>query len=400
MRKGKNRLIVLLSLGTGVALGTGWYVRQDPLPERYQTASIKRGPLTRSVTATGTVNPVTTVQVGSDVSGPIKELFVDFNSPVKQGQRVAQIDPRPFLVKVQQAEAGLSTTRAEVDKDQADLTFKQQVRTRLRALRERKLVAQQEVDAAERDYAQAQAQLQLDRARVAQNAAALEEARVNLGYTEITSPVDGVVVSRNVNVGQTVAASFQTPVLFLIAQDLTKMQVNTNISESDIGGLCPGQPASFTVDAYPGQVFPGTVAQVRNAPLTVQNVVTYDVLIAVDNSELELKPGMTATVTITTDQRDNVLRIPLRALRFRPELGAEAVRDTPAESATVWVVEPDGQLQRVAVQTGIQTEQYAEVVAGDLREGDQLAVAVRHGAQPSAKLQPFFSLAGPRGRAK
>src|SRR5438876_4983315 len=236
MRKGKNRLIVLLSLGTGVALGTGWYVRQDPLPERYQTASIKRGPLTRSVTATGTVNPVTTVQVGSDVSGPIKELSVDFNSPVKQGQRVAQIDPRPFLVKVQQAEAGLSTTRAQVDKDQADLTFKQQVRTRLRALRERKLVAQQEVDAAERDYAQAQAQLQLDRARVAQNAAALEEARVNLGYTEITSPVDGVVVSRNVNVGQTVAASFQTPVLFLIAQDLTKMQVNTNISESDIGG--------------------------------------------------------------------------------------------------------------------------------------------------------------------
>src|SRR5437867_7496205 len=369
MRKGKNRLIVLLSLGTGVALGTGWYVRQDPLPERYQTASIKREPLTRSVTATGTVNPVTTVQVGSDVSGPIKELFVDFNSPVKQGQRVAQIDPRPFLVKVQQAEANLSTTRAQVDKDQADLTFKQQVRTRLRALRERKLVAQQEVDAAERDYAQAQAQLQLDRARVAQNAAALEEARANLGYTEITSPVDGVVVSRNVNVGQTVAASFQTPVLFLIAQDLTKMQVNTNISESDIGGLCPGQPASFTVDAYPGQVFPGTVAQVRNAPLTVQNVVTYDVLIAVDNSELELKPGMTATVTITTDQRDNVLRIPLRALRFRPELGAEAVRDTPAESATVWVVEPDGQLQRVAVQTGIQTEQYAEVVAGDLREG-------------------------------
>src|SRR5205814_1810682 len=221
----------------------------------------------------------------------------------------------------------------------------------------------------------------------------------NLGYTEITSPVDGVVVSRNVNVGQTVAASFQTPVLFLIAQDLTKMQVNTNVSESDIGGLRPGQPASFTVDAYPGRVFAGTVAQVRNAPLTVQNVVTYDVLIAVDNSELELKPGMTATVTITTDQRDNVLRIPLRTLRFRPELGTEAVRDTSAESATVWVVKPDGQLRRVAVQAGIQTEQYAEVVAGDLREGDQLAVAVRHSAQPSAKLQSF-SLAGPRGRAK
>src|SRR5262249_31670728 len=249
--------IALLVLGAGVTLSTGWYMHEDQPRVMYQTAIIKRGPLSRRVTATGTLNPVTIVEVGSYVSGPIKELFVDFNSPVRQGQRVAQIDPRPFIVKVKQAEANLATARARVEKDNADLLFKQQVLKRTRELFERNFIAKQSVEAAERDYEQAQAQRQLDRAEVEQNAAALEEARISLGYTDITSPVDGVVVSRNVNVGQTVAASFQTPVLFLIAQDLTKMQVDTNVSESDIGDIRAGQPASFTVDAYPGKEFQG-----------------------------------------------------------------------------------------------------------------------------------------------
>ncbi len=393
MRKGKNILIGLLVLGVGLALGTGWYVREDQPRVMYQTAVIKRGPLSRLVTATGTVNPVTTVQVGSYVSGPIKELFVDFNSPVRQGQRVAQIDPRPFIVKVKQAEANLGTARARVEKDNADLLFKQQVLKRMRELFERNLIARQSVEAAERDYEQARAQRQLDIARVEQSAAALEEAKVNLGYADITSPVDGVVVSRNVNVGQTVAASFQTPVLFLIAQDLTKMQVDTNVSESDIGDIRAGQPAPFTVDAYPGKEFQGMVTQVRNAPITIQNVVTYDVLIAVENPEFELRPGMTATVHITVAQRDNVLRIPLRALRFRPELSVAAPRETPPDTSTVWVVEPDGRLRMVEVKTGIRNDQHAELVSGDLRDGDQLAIAFRE-AQSSVEQQaPSFTAA-------
>ena len=249
MRKKQLFLVFLLVVG-GLA-GRWWYSQKGERPVSYITTGVERGPITRLVVATGTVNPVTTVQVGTYVSGPIKALFADFNSAVKKGQRVAQIDPRPFLVKVKQAEANLTTARAQVEKDQADLTFKQRALKRTRELFERNLIAKQEVEAAERDVEQAQAQYHLDQARVDQNAAALEEAQVNLGYTDIVSPVDGVVVSRSVNVGQTVAASFQTPGLFQVAQDLTKMQVNTNVSESDIGLVAEGQRAFFAVDAYP-----------------------------------------------------------------------------------------------------------------------------------------------------
>ncbi|MGH7964157.1 MAG: efflux RND transporter periplasmic adaptor subunit, partial [Candidatus Binatia bacterium] len=300
----RYKLIFLLVVVMGLGLGAWWWLRDDQAPVTYLTVAIERGSLSRLVVATGTLNPVTTVQVGSYVSGPIKEVFVDFNSPVKNGQRVAQIDPRPFTVKVRQAEANLITARAQVEKDKADLNFKRQVLKRTRELFERNLVARQEVEAAERDYDQAQAQWQLDHARVAQSRAALEEAQVNLGYTDIISPVDGIVVSRNVNVGQTVAASFQTPVLFLIARDLTKMQVNTNVSESDIGVVAEGQRASFVVDAYPERTFQGAVSQVRNSPQIVQNVVTYDVVVSVDNPDLALKPGMTASLSIISAQRN------------------------------------------------------------------------------------------------
>ena len=251
---------------------------------------------------------------------------------MSKGQLVAKIDPAPFEVKVRQAEADVANARAKVQKDQADLEFKRLTYERNRTLGGRNLISQNDVDTAKSNYDQAVAQLALDRASVQQTEAALQAARINLAYTDITSPVDGVVVARNVDVGQTVAASFQTPTLFLIAQDLTKMQVDTNVSESDIGDIRPGQPASFTVDAYAGRPFRGVVKQVRNAPITVQNVVTYDVVVAVDNPKMELKPGMTATVAITTAERDDVLRLPLRALRFHPEAkaGAGAVAATRA----------------------------------------------------------------------
>jgi len=368
----------------------------DEGSDRYLTELVDRGEIAATVIATGTVQPVTKVQVGTYVSGPIREIHVDFNSPVAKGQLVAKIDPAPFEVKVRQADANLANARAQVEKARADLRLKRLTFERNRSLRERDLISQDELDTSESNDAQAAAQLSLAEAGVKQAQAALEEARISLSYTEIRSPVDGVVVSRAVDVGQTVAASFQTPTLFEIAQDLTKMQVNANVSESDIGGLREGQNTSFGVDAYPGRVFEGRVVQVRNSPITVLNVVTYDVIIAVDNSDLALKPGMTATVTITTARREDVLRVPLRALRFRPETDGEAASPPPAvaagraapDGAGVYVLDGEGELRRVELRTGLRDERWAEVVEGDLAPGAAVAVAYR---QPLETTEPARS---------
>jgi HlyD family secretion protein len=396
MGRGKSVLAVLAVASAGIALGVWWSLGVGQPPVAYLTARVERGPISQIVTATGTVNPVTTVQVGTYVSGPIKELFVDFNSPVRKGQRVAQIDPRPFLMKVKQATANVATARAQVEKDKADLNFKRQVLTRSRALFQRALIARQEVEAAERDYEQALAQLQLDQARLEQSVAALEEAKVNLEYTDIISPVDGVVVSRNVNVGQTVAASFQTPVLFEIARDLTKMQVNAKVSEADIGAVREGQRAFFTVDAYPERRFWGSVVQVRNAPQTVQSVVTYDVVVSVENHDLALKPGMTANISVVTAHREEVLKVPLAALRFRPPSGQgddEQPRWTTGPSHVqapgiggrtqghgrhqVWVYRGGSEIQPVAVQVGLSDDTHAELLVGDLQEGEAVVTGIR-----------------------
>src|SRR5438132_5263356 len=238
----------------GAAAYYFWPARRTA-PAGYETTPADRGSIEQNVNATGTVNPVTTVQVGTYVSGPIQAIDVNFNAPVTKGQRIAMIDPAPFAVKVREAEASLKNTQAKVEGDRADTRLKKLLLERNRTLLARNLVAQNDLDTAETAYEQALAQLALDQAGVAQAEASLEEAQVNLRYTDILSPVDGVVVSRNVDVGQTVAASFQTPTLFLIAQDLTKMQVDTNVSESDVGRVREEQPATFTVDAYPGQPF-------------------------------------------------------------------------------------------------------------------------------------------------
>src|SRR6059036_443974 len=358
-------------------------------PASYVTTAVDRGPIEQTVNATGTVNPVATVQVGTYVSGPIQAIDVDFNSPVKRGQRVAKIDPAPFAVKVREAEANLQNAQAKVDGDRADLKLKKLLAERNRVLLARNLIAQNDLDTAETSYEQSSAQLALDQAAVAQARATLEEAQVNLRYTDILSPVDGVVVSVTVAVGQTVAASFQTPTLFLIAGDLTKMQVDTNVSESDVGRVRDGQPAAFTVDAYPGQPFHGTVVQVRNAPITVQSVVTYDVVVAVDNPGLELKPGMTANVSITTAKRDQALRIPVRALRFRPDgAGAGTPAASGKEESAVYVLASDGTLRRVEVEAGIRDNQRAEVMKGDLHEGDPIVVGLRREGTDAAAAGP------------
>jgi len=392
----RNSILVALCLLVGAAGYAYWRSAGDEAKDGYVTEKIERGAIASAVTATGTVNPVTTVQVGTYVSGPIQAIYVDYNSPVKKGELVAKIDPAPFAVKVQQAEADVANARAKVQKDLADLELKKLTLQRNQDLRAKNLISQNDVDTAKSNYDQAVAQIAVDRASVQQTEAALEAARINLSYTDITSPVDGVVVSRNVDVGQTVAASFQTPTLFLIAQDLTKMQVDTNVSESDIGNIRQGQPATFTVDAYPSKPFRGVVSQVRNAPITVQNVVTYDVVVAVDNPELELKPGMTATATIITAQRDDVLRIPLRALRFHPQ-GKSSATETAASGdgaahaePTAWVLQPDGTLRKVKFTTGVRDEQYAEIVSGDLHEGDEVALAFRSKPERSEGSSPLL----------
>ena len=378
-------------LGIGIALLAalvGGYVYWANTPaedeEGYLTATLDRGAVVSAVTATGAVNPVSTVQVWTYVSGPIQAIDVDFNSPVRKGQRVAKIDPAAFIVKVQRSEANLANARAGVEKAQADLALKRLAAERYRELRGRDLVAQNDLDTARSNFEQAQAQLGVALATVKQAEADVAEARINLAYTDITSPVDGVVVSRNVDVGQTVAASFQTPTLFLIAQDLTKMQVNASVSESDIGAVQNGQAATFSVDAYPGRSFNGTVVQVRNAPITVQNVVTYDVIIAVDNTSLELKPGMTATITIVAARRDDVLRVPIRALSFNPprtpSSGGESHRKKEHGTA-VWRLAATGAIERIPLTVGLRDEQFAEVISGGVAAGEQVVLALR---RPSA----------------
>jgi len=270
----------------------------------YQTASVVRGPITQAVTATGTLNPVQNVQVGSQVSGNIQKLFVDFNSVVKAGQVIAQIDPVIFQATVNQAEGDVANARAALEL------------ARLNEARTRALVAKQ--NSAQSDLDQAVASLHQAEANVKIKEGALEKAKADLDHCTITSPIDGIVISRSVDVGQTVAASLQAPVIFAIANDLSKMQIDANVAEADVGGVAVDQDVNFTVDAFPTRTFQGKVVQVRNAPITVQNVVTYDTVIGVSNPEQKLKPGMTANVSIVAAHRDETLKIPNSALRFRP----------------------------------------------------------------------------------
>src|SRR5471032_3134584 len=292
----------LSSLAMLAAIGVAWWLATAEATVNYTTAPFTRGAVTRAVTATGTVNPVLTIIVGTYVSGVIQELSCDYNTIVKKGQVCAKIDPRPYQTVVDQNKANLTAAKAQVEKSKVGLTYAQLTYDRMARLGQTNAVSKDAVDNAKNLLDQARAQVGVDEADIALHEAQLATAQVNLDYTNIVSPVDGTVVSRNVTMGQTVAASFQTPTLFLIATDLTKMQVDTNVSESDIAGAVEGANASFTVDAFPTRTFHGSVAQVRQAPVSVQNVITYDVVIMVDNPDLLLKPGMTATARIVTAQ--------------------------------------------------------------------------------------------------
>jgi len=376
---------------------------------KYEIAPVERGRVVARVTATGTLSALVTVQVGSQVSGTIASLSADFNSKVRKGQVIALIDPRLFEAAVEQARANVVAAQGNLVKAQAQAADALRQLGRTRELADRKLVAQADLDTAQANADAAVASVTAAEGALAQAQAALSQAALSLAYTRIVSPTDGVVISRNVDVGQTVAASLQAPTLFVIAEDLAKMQVDTSVAEADVGRLTDGMPASFTVDAYPGQVFQGTVRQVRNAAQTVQNVVTYDAVIDVQNADLKLKPGMTATATFVYAQRDDVVRVPNSALRFRPPPGmprpqepnvgglaprggAVADEGTPPATGdrpggpgiaadapggladavrhTVWVLR-NGQPQPVRIRTGISDGSFTELLEGELAPGDQ-----------------------------
>ena len=417
----RRAILIISVLAVGLAIGGYVFFNGErKAPVRYRSAAVERGPVISLVTATGTINPVVSVQVGTQVSGMIKSLHADFNSVVKAGDIVAVIDSEPLRARRDQAASNLDMSKANTARARTDLAQRKREVDRVKSLVAQQFVSQNDVDVAVTNFQAAEAQMNVSAAQVKQAEAALNAVELELKYTVIRSPVNGIVVARNVEVGQTIAASFATPNLFLIALDLTKMQVDTNVSESDIGGITEGKEATFTVDAYPGYQFSGTIRQVRLSPINVQNVVTYNVVVNVDNQDLRLKPGMTANVSIVVAQRDAVLKVPNAALRFTPptsgqvdraklgskptkEKGAEplagAGRGTQAPSRTVWKQGSTGELEPIHVQMGISDGVVTEILSEELAEGTLVVVGIERpkGERGGSDLPPGFGSGGQRG---
>ena len=370
-----SRLLLCLAL---LLLGCGR--KSGPA---YRVEPVSRGPVTEVVSATGDVAALITVNIGSQVSGTVSRLLVDFNSQVKKGQLLATIDPRLFQAALEKARAGLASAAASVEKAEVGLADADRQLRRLRELRAGNLVSQAELDTAQANRDGAAAQLSSARATVLQARADRDLADANLAYTRIASPIDGIVVSRSIDVGQTVAAAFQAPTLFTIANDLTKMQILANIDEADVGKVREGLETRFSVDAFPGEVFSGRIREVRQAPTTIQNVVTYAAVIDAPNPERKLRQGMTAAVTITIAQRADALRIPNGALRFRPDDAPP-----PPESAAPRGRAPEGRAAPAAAEGGRPGRVYR------LEGGVPVAVAVRLGISDGARTEVVDGLSG------
>jgi HlyD family secretion protein len=408
--------VVIIPIVLALLAGGGWYLLHKRTPEvTYKTAKVERGPIVATVTATGNLSAVTTVSVGTQVSGTIQKLHVDYNSRVKRGQTIAEIDPSLFNAAVEQATG--NALNAEANRQKARVTLADAERTlkRNQQLLKDGIVSQGDYDLAETAVQSAQAALKAAEGSIAQTRGALLQSRTNLGYSIIRSPVDGVVISRAVDVGQTVAASFQTPTLFTIAQDLTKMRIEVSVDEADISRVREGQKATFTVDAYPEQTFAGNVVQVRNAPVITQNVVTYVVVVNVDNTDLRLKPGMTANVAVEVGRVDNALKLPAAALRFKPKGDGDSKEkragqtDGGAQQSAMGSGKGGGrkgggpqvyQLKEgkpvaLAVKTGMADNSGYEMLEGALKEGDEVIVEQMGGtakkkASSSSPMGPRF----------
>ncbi len=423
---------VVLVVIAGIVFGFTLFNRNGKNGLKYEKEAVDRGNITALVDTTGTLNPVTIVDVGSQVSGKILKIFVDFNSQVKQGQIIAEIDQSPFLTKVQQNEANYLSSQAALEKSKVTLANSEKQYNRAKSLFEKELISFEEFESTEVQYFSAKSDLQSNEARLEQAKAQLDASKVDLDYTIIKSPIDGVVINRNVNEGQTVAASFQAPVLFQIANDLTKMQVECSVDEADIGKVDEGQKVRFTVDAFPNDNFNGVVRQVRYSPEVIQNVVTYTTIVDVDNPEMKLRPGMTATVSIVVGEAQNALRIPNSALRFQPppevlqalfeemrqqrqaaggrsspsgeqsqgsrpqqkpqanlqsgfQMGSGGMRGRMRDAGRVWIEDENGILRMVFIRTGVTDNVYTEITGGDLEEGQEVITGENSSARSSSR---------------
>jgi HlyD family secretion protein len=367
---------VLLVIVTAAA-GWWWSSQGKPAEAQYRTAPVDRGDISAQVSANGTLNPVVLVNVGTQVSGTVRRIEADFNQQVKAGQVLAELDPALFQAALAQSSANLANAQAQLALAEANAA-------RMRTLFGQEYVSRQELDQALAAREQAMAQVRVARAQVTRD-------QTNLGFTVIRSPVDGTVINRQVDVGQTVAASFQTPTLFQIGKDLTRMQIDSTVSEADIGQVKVGQSVKFLVDAFPDAQYSGAVRQVRLNARTEQNVVTYNAVVDVANPGLALMPGMTANLWVEVETRADVLRVPTAALRFRPPVDPAAERGSTPRGAAVHVLGADGQPVRGAARTGISDKAYTEIVSGELKPGDavilaDLAAKKDNGSMPRGRL--------------
>ncbi len=349
----------------------------------YKTQKIENGDIMESITASGTINPLSTVSVGSQASGRIAEIYVDYNSEVKKGQLLALIDQENAKATVQQREAALEIAKAQVAVEENNIKYYKKALNRISKLNASKYSTEKDLEAAERDYDNSVAQLALEQAQVKQAQASLNSAQTELSYTEIKAPVDGIVISKAVEVGQTVAASFETPELFSVAEDLTKMQIEASVVEADIAKVKEGQKVRFTVDSYSDDYFYGTVTQVRNEATTTSNVVTYTVVIGIDNTDMKLKPGMTANVEIITAEEKGVMLVPNQALRFYIDDSDNAKR---YKDRGVWIMK-NGKPERVTVKIGVSDEDNTQILESSLKIGDEVIVSKELSAADTQKMR-------------
>ena len=379
-----NRLkigVFVLGLGLSTIFILSGCKKED---DAYLTTKAEKGNIVQKITASGTINPISTVNIGTQVSGIVSEIYVDFNSKVEKGQLLAVIDPQTFEAAVDQKQAALNIAKAELDVTKNDIVYFKKHLDRIKKLNTSKYSTDKELEAAQRDYDNAIAQKALKEAQVLQAEAMLKQAKIDLDYTKITSSVDGVVISREVEVGQTVAASFETPVLFNVAEDLTKMQIAASVVEADIAKVKEGQKVEFAVDSFPDEVFFGVVTQVRNNPITTSNVVTYEVIITIDNKDLLIKPGMTANVEIITAEKQNVLLVPNKALRFyTTDENGEVVR---YKDKGIWLYK-NGKLQRINIVAGASNDDVTEIISDNIKIGDEVVLEIKNDSEKKSNMR-------------
>jgi HlyD family secretion protein len=419
-----KKILIILAVVLVTSAVAGYFFYKRPPEISYKTAKIERGTIVSTVAATGNLSAVTTVQVGTQVSGTIQKLYVDFNSRVRKGQAIAEIDPSLFNASVEQSQGNYLSAEANLQKAGVDLAEAERTFNRNKKLLSDGIISQGDYDASETAYQSAKAAVKGAEGSVAQTRGSLMQSKTNRRYSTIRSPVDGVVISRAIDVGQTVAASFQTPTLFTIAQDLTKMQIEVSVDEADISRIRLHQKAGFTVDSYPEQTFRGKVVQIRSAPVITQNVVTYVVVVNVDNSDLKLMPGMTANVSVEVAKKDDVLKLPPAALRFKPKSKGDGTKEKgnsdrsgtstqrPAgggvpdsggkagsgkgkeRSQQVYLLK-EGKPVATPVKTGIANNSSIELIESDLKEGDEVVIE-QIGGDTKKKAGAGGSPMGPR----